>query len=78
MGGIAIECEEIPAAIAGVFVDEMPAGKVTSAVMSPALGRVLALAIVKKELLTPATGVSVAYGEGKRQGQVVSFPLCPS
>ncbi len=75
LGGIGIESVEIPQGRAQVFHAGVRIGRVTSAVVSPLLNQVLALAILKKDLLTPGTRVDVACDAGKYHGQIVALPL---
>jgi glycine cleavage system aminomethyltransferase T len=48
---------------------------VTSAVRSPALGKPLALAILKKDFLAAGTTVEIPHGTGRLAGEAVSLPV---
>ena len=75
LGGIVIEATELPAKGAEVRSQGTKIGEVTSAIRSPRLGRPLALAVLKKTFLEPATPLEVDCGGVFRSGSVVSLPL---
>ncbi len=75
LGAIAVDHAEPPVRGAAVRAEEAKVGEVTSAILSPRLGRPLALAVLKTRVLAPGTGVEVLYGETARRAEVVTLPL---
>ena len=75
LGGIAIDCGELPPGGAPVIHRGERVGAVTSAVHSPRLGKTLALAVLRKAFLQPGTAVEVECGATLGPGVVVSLPL---
>jgi folate-binding protein YgfZ len=73
--GLRMEDRPIPAHGAEVRAEEKAIGVVTSAVDSPALGRPIAMAYIRRELLTPGTRVEVAGAGGPLTGYVTSLPF---
>jgi tRNA-modifying protein YgfZ len=57
--GVEIDSAEIPERDTRVFHGEENAGKITSAAFSPALGKVVAMAYVRRELAEPGTALTV-------------------
>ena len=57
--GVEIDSTEIPAPDTRVFHGEENAGKITSAAFSPALGKVVGMAYVRRELAEPGTALTV-------------------
>jgi aminomethyltransferase len=70
-----MEDRPIPAHGAEVRAEGKAIGVVTSAVDSPALGRPIAMAYIRRELLTPGTRVEVAGAGGPLTGYVTSLPF---
>ncbi len=75
LGGVAVDGQQVPATGAEVRAGDARIGRVTSAVSSPALGRPLAIAILKKEFLIPGTKVGILHDAGSLRGEVVCLPL---
>ena len=75
LAGVAVESAEVPAAGAEVRADDTRIGTVTSAILSPRLGRPLALCILKTAYLQAGTRVEVAWGNANCSAQVVALPL---
>ncbi len=75
LGAVSIDHPEEPAKGSKVLGANEVIGEVTSAVVSPRLGRPLALAVLKSTFLTPGTRVEVAYGDKTHLGEVVTVPL---
>lgn len=75
LAGVAVESQAIPAAGAEVLSDNAKIGTVTSAILSPRLGRPLALCILKTAYLKPGTRVEVACGNANCPAEVVALPL---
>jgi folate-binding protein YgfZ len=75
LGGVAIDGEQVPARGAEVQAQGVQVGRVTSAVSSPALGRPLALAILKKDFLAAGTSVQIPHGAGRLAGEAVRLPI---
>lgn len=69
--GLAIDSDVVPGAGAIVRAAEREAGRITSAAWSPAAGGPLALAIVQREFVEAAAGLSV---DGK-SARLVSLPI---
>jgi aminomethyltransferase len=63
--GIELDTEEPPDAGSAVFHGEKQVGEISSPVFSPALGRVLALAIVRREAAAPGTAIRVGDQSGR-------------
>jgi aminomethyltransferase len=75
LAGVAVQTELPPAPGSEVRSNGARAGEVTSAIISPRLGKALALAVLKTAFLKPGTPVEVAEGETTHKGEVVSLPL---
>jgi len=75
LGGLIVDCDEVPQAGAEIRSGDAKAGRITSAIMSPFAGKPLALAVLKKDYLEPGTALDVAYGEESYAAQVVALPL---
>ena len=75
LAGVTIEMDGPPAAGAEVRSNGARAGEITSAIISPRLGKPLALAVLKTAVLKPGTSVEVADGEKTYRGEVVALPL---
>jgi glycine cleavage system aminomethyltransferase T len=75
LAGFAFPDARIPAPGAPVRVDGKDVGRITSAVVSPALGRGVALGYLRREHWEPGTRVEVA-GEGEPlQAEVAALPF---
>src|SRR6185503_3540981 len=59
LAGVEIEGIEVPAPDTRLFSGEENVGKITSAAFSPALGRVVAMAYVRRELAEPGNSLTV-------------------
>ncbi|HXI42874.1 MAG TPA: glycine cleavage T C-terminal barrel domain-containing protein [Bryobacteraceae bacterium] len=59
LAGVEIDATEVPAPDTRLFQGEENAGKMTSAAFSPALGKVVGLAYVRRELAEPGTALTV-------------------
>ena len=57
--GVEIESSEVPAPETRLFHGEEDIGKMTSAAFSPALGKVVGMAYIRRELTEPGTGLTV-------------------
>jgi folate-binding protein YgfZ len=75
LGAVAVEHNEPPPAGAEVRSKGVKVGAVTSAILSPRLGRPLALCILKLDALQPGTPIEVDYGLTAHRGITVSLPL---
>jgi len=71
--GLVIDGNEVPTPGALLHAEGRDVGRVTSAVRSPALGRVVALGYVHRDFLAPGTAVSVQTGN--RTAHVTVAPL---
>ena len=59
LAGVEIEAAEAPEPDTRLFHGDQDAGKITSSAFSPALGKVVAMAYVRRELAEPGTAVTV-------------------
>jgi len=59
LAGVEIDSTEVPAADTRLFQGEENAGKMASAAFSPALGKVVGLAYLRRELAEPGTALTV-------------------
>ena len=59
LAGVEIESSEVPAAEIRLFHGEEDIGRMTSAAFSPALGKVVGMAYVRRELAEPGTALTV-------------------
>ncbi|HEX5705689.1 MAG TPA: glycine cleavage T C-terminal barrel domain-containing protein [Pyrinomonadaceae bacterium] len=79
LAGLVFEGDARPATPARLLAGEADreAGRVTSAVFSPRLGRAVALAVVKYEFLKAGTRLRIASGEGEEAlaARVAELPL---
>ncbi len=75
LAGIAVDHTLPPAPAAEVFALGEKIGAVTSAVISPRLGKPLALAVIKTAYLQPDTRVNVSYAGMNHPGTVLALPL---
>ncbi len=75
LSALAVQHREPPHRGAEVFSAGVPAGHVTSAVVSPRLGLPLALAILKNDFREPGTQLEVRIGGETRPASVVPLPL---
>jgi folate-binding protein YgfZ len=73
--GMLIEGDAPPAAGSPVLGGEKEIGRVTSSVMSPALGRPIALGYVHRDYIAPGTAVAIAHGDGRLSATVTDLPL---
>lgn len=73
--GFVFPDERIPAAGAAVTVDGREVGRITSAVVSPALRRGLALGFLRREHWQPGTEVRVTSNDGQLTAEVAALPF---
>lgn len=73
--GLRFDDERIPPAGAPVVAGDREVGRVTSAVVSPALRRGLALAYLRREHADPGTRVEVRAPEGPLPAEVAALPF---
>jgi folate-binding protein YgfZ len=73
--GLTIEGDTVPAAGAAIVGGEKEIGRVTSAVMSPALDRPIALGYVHRDFVEPGTAVAVVIGEVPVGATVTELPF---
>jgi folate-binding protein YgfZ len=69
--GLVFDSDRAPAAGAAVTRDDREIGRVTSAAVSPALGKAIALAYVHRDFVAPGTAVVV----GDTSGAVTALPI---
>ena len=75
LGGVVIEFETPPERGAEIQHGDQKVGSVTSAILSPRLGKPLCLAILKNDFSSPGTDVTVRYGSASHPGSVIGLPL---
>jgi folate-binding protein YgfZ len=73
--GLTIESNAAPAAGSVIVAGEKEVGRVTSSVVSPALGKPIALGYVHRDLVEPGTVVSVAAGDSRLAATVTELPF---
>jgi folate-binding protein YgfZ len=73
--GLLIAGDVVPPPGAAVHAGDRTIGKVTSAVRSPGLDRIVALAYVRKEHLAPGTSLRVAAESGPLEAEVTALPF---
>jgi aminomethyltransferase len=72
---LVVDGHENPPAGAVVKSGDAKIGRITSAIMSPIVGKPLALAVLKKAHLEPGTALEVTYGEKTYPAIVVALPM---
>ncbi len=75
LGGISVDSAEPPIKGAEVRSQDARIGEVTSATVSPRLGKPLSLAVLKTAFLQPGTSVEVDCAGSLRAGTIVALPL---
>jgi len=75
LAGLSIEGDTVPAAGAAISGGGKEIGRVTSAVMSPSLGRPVALGYVHRDFVEPGTAVAIAAGDASLPATVVELPF---
>jgi tRNA-modifying protein YgfZ len=73
--GLTIDGNAAPAAGSAIVGDGKDIGHVTSAVISPALGKPIALGYVHRDFVSPGTIVSVAVGDARLAATVTQLPF---
>jgi len=73
--GLLVHGHDVPEAGARLYHQGRPAGRITSAVRSPALGRTVALAYVRRELKAPGTHLDIVGRDRTLDGEVVPLPF---
>jgi folate-binding protein YgfZ len=73
--GLLIDGGELPARGDVLRSDDRDAGRVTSAVLSPALGRPIAIAMVHRDFLEPGTRLTVLHGEARLVATTTPLPF---
>jgi folate-binding protein YgfZ len=73
--GLTIDGGVVPAAGSVIAGGEKEIGHVTSAVVSPALGKPIALGYVHRDFVEPGTVVTVVVGEARLNATVTSLPF---
>jgi folate-binding protein YgfZ len=73
--GLTIEGEAAPAAGSVIVAGEKEIGHVTSAVVSPALGKPIALGYVHRDFINPGTAVIVVAGDARLAAIVTELPF---
>ena len=75
--GLLVEGEEMPEAGDRLTAGDRDVGRVTSAVLSPALHRPIALGYLHRDFVEPGTNVSIARGDRRLPATVTALPFVP-
>ncbi len=76
LSGLVLQGELIPGKGSGIFSGEKKIGHVTSAVLSPALGKPIALGYVRREYVEPGTAVMIGFPDGSlAEARVSALPF---
>ncbi len=75
LGGLVLDGTTIPARGAPIHLGDRTVGHVTSAVRSPALGRVIALAYLRRECWEPGTRLHVVVPDVAVEATVTTLPF---
>ncbi len=73
--GLLLDGPAVPARDDVVRGGDRDAGRVTSAVLSPALGRPIAIAMVHRDFLEPGTELTVFHGEDRFRATTAALPF---
>lgn len=73
--GLTLEGDAAPAPGSAIVGGEKEIGRVTSGVMSPALGRPIALGYVQRDFVSPGTAVAVVSGDARLAATVTDLPF---
>ena len=75
--GLTLEGDAAPAAGSVIVGRETEIGHVTSSVVSPALGKPIALGYLHRDFVEPGTAVTVVSGAARLSATVVELPFVP-
>jgi folate-binding protein YgfZ len=75
LSGLVLTGDRVPAPGDRVVQGESEAGWITSAVLSPGLGRPIALGYVRRECNAPGSKVTVRAGDAALDAEVVALPF---
>ncbi len=73
--GIRLEGARVPPAGAPIVAEGREVGRITSAVLSPAVGRAVGLGVVRREHAAPGTRVDVRVGDDRLPAEVAALPF---
>lgn len=73
--GLLIDGTEVPSRFDLLRGGDRDAGRVTSAVMSPALGQPIAIAMVHRDFLEPGTQLTVLHGDQQLKASTTAMPF---
>ncbi len=76
--GLLVSGEVVPRRGAAIFAGDRTAGSITSAVRSPALGRIIALGYLRKEYWEPGTPLRITAEGQSLEAQVSPLPFIAS
>ncbi len=76
--GLRIDGAEVPRGGDRIFAGERDVGRLTSAVLSPALGRPIALGYVHRDFVEEGTELGVLRGDSRLRAVVATLPFVPS
>jgi glycine cleavage system T protein len=75
IAGLTIRREPIPRPGDRVLREEKEVGRITSAILSPTLGKIIALGMLRRESQEPGTAVQVETQEGPVSAEVTPLPF---
>ena len=75
LSGLLVSGEVVPPPGAGILSGERTVGTVTSAILSPALHRVIALGYVRREFWEPGTKLRISSGGESLEAEVAALPF---
>jgi len=73
--GLTIDGEVVPASGSAIAGGDKEIGRVTSAVMSPALGKPIALGYLHRDFVAPGSAVAVLVGDARLSATVTALPF---
>lgn len=76
--GLSLTGDELPARGDTLWAGEKEIGRITSAVLSPALGRPIALGYLHHDFAHPGTVVVVLHGDRRLEAAVTALPFVPA
>jgi folate-binding protein YgfZ len=77
IAGLLVAGDGVPARGDNLRAGEREAGRITSAVWSPRIGKPIALAMVQRDFLEPGTELTILHGDQALSSTVVTLPFEP-
>jgi folate-binding protein YgfZ len=75
IAGLTVEREPIPRPRDRILHDDKEVGRITSAALSPTLGKIIALGMLRRECLEPGTALHVESQDGPVPAEVTPLPF---